>query len=88
MVVKHRQLASVVNQERASRHHVQQKYFAEVEHRTAMAEEVADSRESEDAMRAGTSDHLSTSLYNPQLGLRVSLTTNEATTLTPQLSLE
>ena len=52
LMVKHRQLASVVQQEQASRKHVQQKYFAEVEHRTAMAEEVAEARELEGSMRA------------------------------------
>ena len=49
--IKHRQLSTIVEQERASRDHARQKYFSEVEHRTAMAEEVAETRESCEKMR-------------------------------------
>jgi len=51
LIVKHRQLKAVVEREQVSRQHVQQKYFAEVEHRTAMAEEVAESRELADRLQ-------------------------------------
>lgn len=45
LMAKHSVLVSTVKREQASRKHVQQKYFSEVEHRSAMAEEVAESLE-------------------------------------------